>query len=248
MNTIWNRPSVTAPIQPAMEIATSRMVDISHWLSTNKHVKIGLAITLPGVVLLLFTTPITNKLMQAWGRTTGKASCEKEAVRSDSTEHGTNDTPPELPKKSYGQLSSGKRAARSERSERDTKDKLPELSNYSNEKIMSRKRPTRTERIEPGVNNKNNILFNNNTKAKANTNSRPESPKKSYAAAAAATPATPSVEPFSPLTPDSASINSESSSEHSRKEKFQFGKNIKKRWQNSPFGHGHGSSESPLSP
>jgi hypothetical protein len=228
-----------------MEIATSRALDISHWLSTNKHVKIGLAITLPGVVLLLFTTPITNKLAQAWGRTTEKASPEEETVHTESTEHGTNDTPPELPKKSYGQLSSGKRAARSERSERDTNNTPPELSKNSHESIMSRKRPTRTQRIEPGVNDKNNILFSNNN---TNTNSRPESPKKSYAAAAAATPATPIVEPFSPLTPDRASVNSESSSEHSRKEKFRFGKNIKKRWQNSPFGHGHGSSESPLSP
>jgi hypothetical protein len=230
-----------------MEIATSRALDISHWLSTNKHVKIGLAITLPGVVLLLFTTPITNKITKAFGLTTGKASREKEAVHPESTEHGTNDTPPELPKKSYGQLSSGKRAARSERSERDTNDTPPELSKNSHESIMSRKRPIRTERIEPGVNNKNNILFHN-PNTNTNTHSRPESPKKSYAAAAAAAPATPTVEPFSPLTPDSASVNSESSSEHSRKEKFRFGKNIKKRWQNSPFGHGHGSSESPLSP
>jgi hypothetical protein len=248
MNAFWNRPTATASIQPVMEIATSRMVVLSHWLSTNKHVKIGLAITLPGVVLLLFTTPITNKLAQAWGRTTEKASPEEETVRSESTEHGTNDTPPELPKKSYGQLSSGKRAARSERSERDTNDTPPELSKNSHESIMSRKRPTRTERIEPGVNNKKNILFNNNTNTKASTNSRPESPTKSYADAAAATPTTPIAEPFSPLTPDSASVNSESSSEHSRKEKFRFGKNIKKRWQNGPFGHGHGSSESPLSP
>lgn len=245
MNTFWNRPSATASIQHTMELAASRALDISHWLSTNKHVRIGLAITLPGVVLLLFTTPITNKLAQAWGRTTEKASPEEETVRPKSTEHGTNDTPPELPKKSYGQLSSGKRAARSEHSERNTNDTPPELSKNSHESIMSRKRPTRTQRIEPGVNDKKSILFNNNN---TNTNSRPESPKKSYAAAAAATPATPIVEPFSPLTPDRASVNSESSSEHSRKEKFRFGKNIKKRWQNSPFGHGHGSSESPLSP
>jgi hypothetical protein len=248
MNTFWSRSSAAAPIQPAMDIATSRMVDISHWLSTNKHVKIGLAITLPGVVLLLFTTPITNKITKAFGRTTGKASPEEETVRPESTEHVTNDTPPELPKKSYGQLSSGKRPARPERSQRDTNDTPPELSKNSYESIMSRKRPTRTERIAPDMNNKNNILFNNNTNTKPNTNSRLESPKKSYAAAAAATPTTPNVEPFSPLTPDSASINSESSSEHSRKEKFRFGKNIKKRWQNIPFGHGHGSSESPLSP
>ena len=254
MNTFWNRPSGTTPIQPAMELATSQIHNISHWLSTNnKHVRIGLAITLPGVVLLLFTTPITNKLAQAWGRrTTETASTEKETVRPESIKHDTNETPPELPKKSYGQLSSGKRVARPERAERDTNDKVPELLKNSHESIMSRKRPTRSERSERSMNN-DNILFNNH-----NNNSGPTSPKKSYAAAPAApaapaTPATPgtaSVEPFSPFTPDSASINSESSSEHSQKRKFRLGQNIKKRWQNRPFGHGHGygSSESPLSP
>jgi hypothetical protein len=223
MDTFWNRPAATAPIQPAMELATSRMVGISHWLSTNKHVKIGLAIAVPGLVLILTTTPITTKLAQAWKRATRRSSPEESTARPKRAERGTNDKPPKLPEKSYGHLSSGKRA-------------------------------NRPDRVEPGVNNKSNILFNNNNNnnntnnTNINTNSRPNSPKKSYAAAAAATPATPIVEPFSPLTPDSASINSESSSEHSRKEKFRFGKNIKKRWQNRPFGHGHGSSESPLSP
>jgi hypothetical protein len=226
MDTFWNRPAATAPIQPAMELATSRMVGISHWLSTNKHVKIGLAIAVPGLVLILTTTPITTKLAQAWKRATRRSSPEESTARPKRAERGTNDKPPKLPEKSYGHLSSGKRA-------------------------------NRPDRVEPGVNNKSNILFNNNNNnnnnnntnnTNINTNSRPNSPKKSYAAAAAASPATPIVEPFSPLTPDSASINSESSSEHSRKEKFRFGKNIKKRWQNRPFGHGHGSSESPLSP
>lgn len=213
MDTFWNRPSATAPVQPAMEIATSRMLVISHWLSTNKHVKIGLAIAVPGLVLILTTTPITTKLAQAWKRATEQKSPKKDFTRPERAERDTNDKPPKLPKKSYGQL-------------------------------PSERKTTRPERSEPVVNKNNNILFNNK-----NSVSRPESPKKSYAAAAAATtPATPTGEPFSPLTPDSASINSESSFEHSRKEKFKFGKNMKKRWQNRPFGHGHGSSESPLSP
>lgn len=199
MNTFWNRPSNTAPVQPAMELATSRIIDISHWLSTNKFVKIGLAIALPSVVLLLSATPITDKIAQAWKRATGHNPSEKETARPERAEHDTNGKPPQLPEKSYGQL-------------------------------PSRKRATRPERSEHGMSN-NNILFNNVA---------PESPKKSYAAAAA------SVQPLPPLTPDSVSINSESSSEHSRKHKFRLGENIKKRWQNRPFGHG--SSESPLSP
>ena len=199
MNTFWNRPSAATPVQPTMEIATSRIVDISHWLSANKHVKICLAIALPSVVLLLSTTPITDKLAQAWRRAIERTAPEKETTRPECAEHGTDDKPPELPKKSYGQLPSGKRANRSERSERGM--------------------------------NKDNILFNDVA---------PESPKKSYAAAAA------SAQPLSPHTPDNASINSASSSEHSRKHKFRLGENIKKRWQNRPFGHG--SSESPLSP
>ncbi|GAB7330316.1 hypothetical protein MBLNU13_g01955t1 [Cladosporium sp. NU13] len=182
-----------------MELATSRIVDISHWLSTNKHVRIGLAIALPSVVLLLSTTPITDKLAQAWRRATGHASPAKKTARPERSEHETNDKPPELPEKSYGQL-------------------------------PSRKRATRPERNEHAMNN-DNILFNN---------VGPQSPKKSYAAAAA------SAQPLSPHTPDNASINSASSSEHSRKHKFRLGENIKKRWQNRPFGHG--SSESPLSP
>lgn len=199
MNTFWNRPSAATPLQPTMELVTSRVVDISHWLSTNKHVKIGLAIAVPSVLILLSTTAITDKLAQAWRRATGHTSPEKENARPERTDHDTNDKPPQLPEKSYGQL-------------------------------PSRKRATRPERSEHGMNN-DNILFNNVA---------PESPKKSYAAAAA------SAQPMSSLTPDNASINSESSSEHSRKHKFRLGENIKKRWQNRPFSHG--SSESPLSP
>lgn len=198
-NTFWNRPSTATPVQPAMELATPRIVDISHWLSSNKHVKIGLAVALPSVILLLSTTPITDKLAQAWRRAIGKTSPTEDTAHSERVEPDTNDKPPELPKKSYGQLPPRKRAARPEH----------------NEQGMS----------------KDNILFNN---------VGPESPKKSYAAAAA------SAQPLPPLTPDSASINSESSSEQSRKHKFRLGENIKKRWQNRPFGHG--SSESPLSP
>jgi len=199
MNNFWNRPFAATPVQPAMELAKSRIVDISHWLSINKHVKIGLAIALPSVVLLISTTPITDKLAQAWRRATGTPSAKKETAHPERAEYDTNDKPPQLPEKSYGQL-------------------------------PSRKRATRPERSEHGMNN-DNILFNN---------VGPESPKKSYAAAAA------SVQPSPPLTPDSASVNLESSSEHSRKHKFRLGENIKKRWQNRPFGHG--SSESPLSP
>lgn len=199
MNTFWNRLSAATPVKPAIELATSGIVDISHWLSSNRHVKIGLAIALPSVILLLSTTPITDKVAQAWRRATRRPSAKKEIARPERAEHDTNDKPPQLPEKSYGQL-------------------------------LSRKAATRQERSEHGMRN-DNILFNNVA---------PESPKKSYAAAAA------SVHSLPPLTPDSASINSESSSEHSRKHKFRLGENIKKRWQNRPFGHG--SSESPLSP
>jgi len=249
MDTFWNRPSAATPIQPVirpvMELATSRMLGISHWISSNKHVKIGLAVALPGLVLILSTTPITTKLAQAWRRATGKPSSKKEAARPERSEHSTSDTPPELPKKSYGQLPSGKRAARPERSERGTNDKRPEIPEKSHGQLLSGKRATRSERSEHGMNSDNIFYKNNNSSINS-----PASPKKSYAAAAAATPATPNVEPFSPVTPDSASIASESSSEHSQKHKFRLGKNIKKRWQNRPFGHGHGHgpSESPLSP
>lgn len=198
-NTFWNRPSAATPLQPTMELVTSRVVDISHWLSTSKHVKIGLAIAIPSVLILLSTTPITDKLAQAWRRATGHTSPGKENARPERADHDTSDKPPQLPEKSYGQL-------------------------------PSRKRATRPERSEHGMNN-DNILFNNVA---------PESSKKSYATAAA------SVQPIPSLTPDNASINSESSSEHSRKHKFRLGENIKRRWQNRPFSHG--SSESPLSP
>ena len=242
MNTFWSRSSATVPIQPAMELAISRMYGISHWLSTNnKHVKIGLAIVLPSVALLLTTTSITNKLTQAWRRATGRASPEKEAARPRSPEHSTNDEPPELPKKSYGQLSFGKKAARPEHSKHNTNDKSPELPKKPSEKLSSRKRAARPEHSEHVINS-DSIAYNNS----ASNISSPVSPTKSYAAAAAAPTATASMEPFSPVTPDSASINSKSSSEHSQKRKFRLGQNIKKRWQNRPFGHG--SSESPLSP
>jgi hypothetical protein len=242
MDVFWNRPSVTTSVQPAMELATSRMLGMSNWLSTNKHVKISLAIALPSLALLLSTTPITNKLAQAWRRATGQTSSKKETARPERSEHDTNDTPPELPKKSYGQLPSGKRVTRPERSERGTNDERPEMPEKSHGQPSFGKRATRSERSEHGMKN-DNIVYKNNSSGNI-----PASPKKSYAAAAAATPATPSAEPFSPLTPDSASIASESSSEQSQKHKFRLGKNIKKRWQNRPFGHGHGSSESPLSP
>lgn len=214
MNNLWNRPSATAPIQTVMELATSRIRGISHWLSTNnKHLKIGLAIVLPSVALLLTATPITNKLAQAWRRATGRLSPGEEVAHPESVEQSKNDKPPELPKK-------------------------------PSEQLLSRKGGAHPERSEHVINN-DNIVYNNKNNGSSSTGS-PSSPKKSYAAAAAASTATPIVEPLSPFTPDTASINSESSSEHSQKRKFRLGQNIKKRWQNRPFGHG--SSESPLSP
>lgn len=245
MTIFWNRPFVSTTIQPVMKIATSRIHDISHWLSTNnKHVKIGLAIILPSVALLLTATPITNKLAQAWRRATRRPSPEKKAIRPETVEQSKNDKPPKLPKKSYGQLSPGKRVARPERSEHGTNDKSPELPKKPSEQLLSKKRGAHPERSEH-VNKIDNTVYNNENNGSSSTGS-PSSPKKSYAAAAAAPTATPIVEPLSPFTPDTASINSESSSEHSQKRKFRLGQNIKKRWQNRPFGHG--SSESPLSP
>lgn len=243
MDNFWNRPSAITPVRPIMEFATSRIYGISHWLSnSNKHVKTGLAIALPGVVLLLATTPITNKLAKAWRRATRQPYPEKQATRPEQVEQATNDKLPELPKKSYGQLSSGKMEARLERSEHGTNDKPPGLPKKPSEQLLSRKRGAHPERSEHVINN-DNIVYNNTS---GGNSRRPESPKKSYAAAAATPTATASVELLSPFTPDSASINSESSSEHSQKRKFRLGQNIKKRWQNRPFGHG--SSESPLSP
>ncbi|KAM0711893.1 hypothetical protein Q7P35_001263 [Cladosporium inversicolor] len=246
MSAFWNRPSATTTIQPVMQLVTSRIYDISHWLSTDdKHVKIGLAIALPSVVLLLTTTPITNKLAQAWRRATGRTSPEIDAARPESVEHSTNDKPPELPMKSYGQLSSGKRAAGVERSEHNTNDKSPELPKKSYEKPSSRKRVARPEHSERVINN-DNIVYNTNNHS--GSSSSPASPKKSYAAAATTPTTTASVDPFSPSPPDTASITSDPTSSHSQKRKFRLGQTIKKKWQqNRPFGH-HGSSESPLSP
>lgn len=193
--------STNASTQHTMEIASSRILNASHWLSANRNVTIGLAIGLPSLVLLLSTTPVTSGLAQTWRRVTGRTSSKIEATRPERGETRSYDKPPELPKKSYGQLSSEKRAIRPDHSEPRAK-----TNNYKN--------------------------------------NSPQSPKKSYAAAAAATPA--SIEPVLPLTPDDASITSDASSEHSHKQKFRLGQNIKKRWQNRPFGHG--STEPSVSP
>lgn len=201
---IWDRPSTSIPIQPAMELATSRVIGASHWASNNRNVKIGLAIAIPSFLLLLATTPATRTLAQAWKRVTGQTSKEKAAC-SERNDYRTNNGPPQVPKKSYAAAAA--------------------------DAPRSKKRVTRQEElILPG---RGEYSTSDHT---------PRSPEKSYASAAAA----PSWEPMSPLTPDDSSINSENSSEHTHKQKFKLGKNIKKRWQNRPFGHG--SSESPLSP
>jgi hypothetical protein len=119
--------------------------------------------------------------------------------------------------------------------DQDTNDKSPKLPEKSYGQLLSEKRSASPEHNEHGIES-NNIVYNND----GGRSSSLESPKKSYSADAA------SVKPLPLLTPDNASVNSASSSEHSRKRKFRLGKNIKKRWQNRPLGHG--SSESPLSP
>ena len=211
MDFLWNRSPVNTPIQPVMELATTQVLGVSHWMSTNRNVKIGLAIALPSLVLLITTTPIANGLAQTWRRVTGKPSTKIEKTHPERGESRAYDKAPELPKKSYGQLPSGKKTTRQERSEQG-------MSNNSNKTIIS------------------NI-----------THHPPQSPKKSYAAAASAAPTRiEPVTPVTPLTPDDASFNSDASSEHSHKQKFRLGQNIKKRWQNRPFGHN--SSDNVMSP
>jgi hypothetical protein len=209
MDFLFNRsPAIAAntPVQPAMELATSRVLGVSHWISANRNVKIGLAIAVPSLILLLSTTPVADGLTKTWRRVTGQTKVEK--TRPERGESRTYDKPPELPKKSYGHLPSGKKTARQERSEQGMSS-----------------------------NNNNKTIINDIT-------NRPQSPKKSYAAAVSAVPAC--YEPVIPLTPDDASFNSDASSEHSHKQKFRLGQNIKKRWQNRPFGHS--SSENVMSP
>lgn len=174
------RSSANAPIKPTMKLAVTRFSKISNWwVSINRNAKVGLAIAIPGLVLLLFTTPFTQKLAEAWKRAQAKLGLKKGSSRSKSS-----GGPPKPPKKETHR---------------------PDYFKHNTDSIL------------PGIS------------------------RKSYADAASA-----GVEPISPLTPDNASISSEGSSEHSHKQKFKLGKNIKKRWQNRPFGHG--SSESPLSP
>jgi hypothetical protein len=212
MDSFWNRSPTNTPIQPAMELATSRVLGVSHWMSTNRNVKIGLAVAVPSLILLISTTPVANGIVQTWKRVTGQTSKKTRPERGESRVY---DKAPELPKKSYGQLPSGKKTTRQERSEQG-------MSNNNNNKTII-----------------SNIIQH-----------PPQSPKKSYAAAASAAPAraepvTP-LTPLTPLTPDDASFFSDASSEHSHKQKFRLGQNIKKRWQNRTFGHS--SSENVLSP
>lgn len=192
---IWDRPPVSPPIpiQPTMKLATSRFPDVSKWwVSVNRNARIGIAIAIPSLVLLLFTTPFTKKLAEAWKRATGKAnlSQKKETPpRSKNVAPNTNERAPRPPPK----------------------------KSYADATAASVKHETTTV--------------------------AQRSPKKSSADAAANLE---SVEPVSPPMPGNASFSSEGSGEHTQKQKFKLGKNIRKRWQNSPFGHN--SSEGVVSP
>lgn len=198
---IWDRPTASAPIpiQPAMKLATtSRFPDVGKWwVSINRNARIGIAIAIPSLVLLLFTTPFTRKLAEVWKRATG----------SQAKLLQKKETPPP-----------------------------PRPSNVAPEKSDRAPRPPPKKYYADATATAANV--------KHDTNNMPQrSPKKSYADAAASLDA---VEPVSPLMSDNASFSSEGSGEHAQKQKFKFGKTIKKRWQNRPFGHG--SADGVMSP
>lgn len=157
------------------------MPNISHWLLRSRNTKIGLAITLPAVAILLCTTQVTSILAPTWKCIIGKAPIEETMTTPSQDDHELDDIPPKLPTKAH-KPSTATAAASFESQE---PSRLP------------------SKAFQP-----------NN--------------------AAAAAP----FEPKEPRTPDNISISSDASSERAHKQrKLRLGKNIKKAWQNRPFGH-----------
>lgn len=85
-----------------MKMATSQISNISHWLPRSQNARIGLAITVPAVAILLCTTPVTSTLFRAWKRIVGKApSKETTSITPSQDDRESDGIPPKLPAKTY---------------------------------------------------------------------------------------------------------------------------------------------------
>lgn len=85
-----------------MKLATSQASNISHWLPRARNARIGLAITLPAVAILLCTTAVTSILFRTWKRIIRKAPIEESTTTTPSQDdHESDDVPPKPPAKAY---------------------------------------------------------------------------------------------------------------------------------------------------
>lgn len=71
---LWDQPIAQ---QSTLKMATSRIPNISNWLAKNRNVKVGAAIALPCLAILLSTTPVSSTIARFWRRMTSKISHKK---------------------------------------------------------------------------------------------------------------------------------------------------------------------------